>query len=294
LLSQLTGIVAPVFLLAGLGFAWHRLGFAFERDFVTRIVMNVSAPCLIVDTLGSLQLPLHDFLIMLGAAGVFFVINALLAAGVLRAIGLPSRSFLPALTFGNNGNLGLPLALFAFGEAGLGLAMAVFVFSAVSQFSIAPMFQSQAPALRTLVTTPVTYGSLVGLTLLASGAALPVGLARGISMLGSVAIPLMLLALGYSLGGFRLARIGRAALLGSLRILVGLGSAFIAAQLLGLEGLPRQVLLLQGAMPAAVFNYLLAARYQRDPQDVAGVVLVSTCIALVTTPVLLAWLLGGP
>jgi len=113
-------------------------------------------------------------------------------------------------------------------------------------------------------------------------------------MLGSVAIPLMLLALGYSLGGFRLASIGRAALLGSLRLLLGLGSALIAAQLLGLEGLPRQVLVLQGAMPAAVFNYLLAARYQRDPEDVAGIVLVSTCIALVTTPALLAWLLVQP
>jgi predicted permease len=294
LLSQLTGIVAPVFLLAGLGFAWRRFGFPFERDFVTRIVMNVSAPCLIVDTLGGLRLPLRDFLLMLGAAGLFFVISALLAAVALRAMRLSSRSFLPALTFGNNGNLGLPLALFAFGEQGLGLAMAVFVFSAVSQFSIVPMFQSQAPALRTLVTTPVTYGALLGVALLASDAALPMGLARGISMLGSVAIPLMLLALGYSLGGFRLASIGRAALLGSLRLLLGLGSALIAAQLLGLEGLPRQVLVLQGAMPAAVFNYLLAARYQRDPEDVAGIVLVSTCIALVTTPALLAWLLVQP
>ena len=294
MLSQLTGIVAPVFLLAGLGFAWRRFGFPFERDFVTRIVMNVSAPCLIVDTLGGLRLPLRDFLLMLGAAGLFFVISALLAAVALRAMRLSSRSFLPALTFGNNGNLGLPLALFAFGEQGLGLAMAVFVFSAVSQFSIVPMFQSQAPALRTLVTTPVTYGALLGVALLASDAALPMGLARGISMLGSVAIPLMLLALGYSLGGFRLASIGRAALLGSLRLLLGLGSALIAAQLLGLEGLPRQVLVLQGAMPAAVFNYLLAARYQRDPEDVAGIVLVSTCIALVTTPALLAWLLVQP
>jgi predicted permease len=291
LLAQLAGIVAPVFLLAGLGFAWCKLGFPFERDFVTRVVMNVAAPCLIVDTLGDLQLPLREFLSMLGAAGLLFCFTALLGGVALKLMGLPARSFLPALTFGNNGNLGLPLALFAFGEAGLGLAMAVFVFSAVFQFTVAPMFQSRAPALRTLVTTPVTYGALIGLVLMATDAALPMGLARGINMLGSVAIPLMLLALGYSLGGFRLARVGRASMLGSLRLLLGFGSALLAAELLGLEGLPRQVLLLQGAMPAAVFNYLLAARYQRDPEDVAGIVLVSSAVSVFTTPVLLAWLL---
>ena len=292
MLAQLAGIVAPVFLLAALGFAWSRLGFPFERDFVTRIVMNVAAPCLIVDTLAGLDLPLGDFLRMLGAAGLLFALNAAAAAAVLGLAGAPLRSFLPALTFGNNGNLGLPLALFAFGEAGLALAMAVFVLAAIAQFTLAPSFQSQAPALKTLVTTPVSYGAVIGLVLLATGTSLPVGLGRGISMLGSVAIPLMLLALGYSLGGFRLSGLGRALGYGGLRLLLGFGAAFATVQLLGLEGVSRQVLLLQGAMPAAVFNYLLAARYDRHPQDVAGIVLVSTCLALFTTPVLLAWLLG--
>ena len=292
MLAELTAIVAPVFLLAGVGYAWSRLEFPFERDFVTRVVMNVSAPCLIVDTLAGLALPISQFLVMLAAAGALFTINGIAGALALKAIGMPLRSFLPALTFGNNGNLGLPLALFAFGEAGLALAMAVFVFSAIAQFTLAPSFQSHAPALKTLVTTPVTYGAAVGLALLASDVALPVGLARGISMLGSIAIPLMLLALGYSLGGFRIAGAGRALILGTLRLLLGLAAAFAAAELLELEGLSRQVLLLQGAMPAAVFNYLLAARYDRHPEDVAGIVLVSTCLALVTTPVLLAWLLA--
>ena len=53
----------------------------------------------------------------------------------------------------------------------------------------------------------------------------------------------------------------------------------------------RQVLILQGAMPAAVFNYLLAARYGRHPEQVAGIVLVSTGLSVATIPLLLAWLL---
>ena len=291
MLSQLVGIVAPVFLLAGLGFVWSRLGFPFEREFVTRIVMGVAAPCLIVDTLGGLSLPLADFFVMLGAAGLLFGLSAAGGALILKLCGAPLRSLLPAMTFGNNGNLGLPLALFAFGETGLALAMAVFVFASVTQFTLAPAFQSQAPALKTLVTTPVTYGAMVGLALLASDTQVPIGLARAIEMLGSVAIPLMLLALGYSLGGFRLTAMASALAFGSLRILLGFLAALFAAELLNLEGVSRQVLILQGAMPAAVFNYLLAARYGRHPEQVAGIVLVSTGLSVATIPLLLAWLL---
>jgi predicted permease len=291
LLAQLAAIVAPVFLLAGVGFVWRRLGLRFERDFVTRLIMSVAAPCLIVDTLAGLALPPGDFLLMVGAAAVLYTLNAAAAVTMLQLAGLPLRSFLPALTFGNNGNFGLPLALFAFGETGLGLAMAVFVLASTTHFTVAPVFQSRAPALTSLLTTPVIYAAVLGLVLLVADWSLPVALGRGVSMLGSIAIPLMLLTMGYSLAGLRLARLRRSLVLGALRLALGFGAALTTVELLGLEGLIRQVLLLQGAMPAAIFSYLLAARYQRHPEDVAGIVLVSTVISLVTVPLLIAWLL---
>jgi hypothetical protein len=43
-------------------------------------------------------------------------------------------------------------------------------------------------------------------------------------------------------------------------------------------------------MPAAVFNYLLAQRYDRSPEQVASIVVVSTLLAAVSLPLLLPFL----
>jgi predicted permease len=49
----------------------------------------------------------------------------------------------------------------------------------------------------------------------------------------------------------------------------------------------RGVLIIQSAMPAAVLNYLFAARYNNDPQEVAGVVVISTLMSVVALPLFL-------
>jgi predicted permease len=49
---------------------------------------------------------------------------------------------------------------------------------------------------------------------------------------------------------------------------------------------------LQGAMPTAVFNYLFAARYARHPDDVAGIVLVSTLLVALLLPWLVSYVLA--
>ena len=54
----------------------------------------------------------------------------------------------------------------------------------------------------------------------------------------------------------------------------------------------RGILILQGAMPAAVFTYLFAARYERAPDDIAGIVLLSTAFSMITLPFVLAWVLS--
>jgi predicted permease len=104
---------------------------------------------------------------------------------------------------------------------------------------------------------------------------------------------MMLLALGNTLGGFRVARLPFASFWGLVRLAIGLGIAIAVAGLLGLEGVPRGVLILQGAMPAAMFSYLFAARYGRQPDDVAGIVLMSTLFSVLTLPFVVAYALNA-
>ena len=75
------------------------------------------------DSLSKLTLPLAEFGAMVGATIALTLGVAFISFVLLKALRLPLPSFLPALTLGNTGNLGLPLCLFAFGEEGLGLAV---------------------------------------------------------------------------------------------------------------------------------------------------------------------------
>jgi predicted permease len=281
--------------MAGIGYLWRCTGAPFDLPFVTRIIMYIAGPALVFESLAKLKLPLGEFVEMVGATIVMTLCVAAVAAVLIRIMGLSQRSFLPALTLGNTGNLGLPLCLFAFGEQGLGLAVAIYVTNSVLQFTLVPLLQSRVSLLRTILTTPIIYGAVAGLAVLTLDIELPVWLDNTIVTLGGLLIPLMLMALGNTVGGLKAHNLPRALLLGSARIVIAFGVAVGVSFALGLTGVAQGVLVLQGAMPAAVFSYLFAARYDRDADDIAGIVLVSTLLGALLLPFLVTYALylGG-
>ena len=48
------------------------------------------------------------------------------------------------------------------------------------------------------------------------------------------------------------------------------------------------MVLIESAMPVAVFNYLLAARYDRHPEEIAGAIVISTPVSIVSALALAA------
>lgn len=295
MIAQVAAVLLPVFSIAAVGYVWRRLGAAFDLAFVTRLIMNVAGPCLVFDSLSNLTLPIQQFLTMVGASIAMMIGIALFGFLLLKALGLSIVSYLPALAIGNTGNLGLPLCFFAFGEQGLGLAVAVYVTNSVGQFTLVPLLQARTSPLKTLVTTPVIYGAVGGALVLATGAHIPPWVQDTIELLGNLMIPLMLLALGYTVGGLRARNMRRSVGLGAARLALAFGVAVGISELFGLEGMAQGVLVLQGAMPAAVFSYLFAARYERDAEDVAGIVLMSTLLGAALMPFLVSYALylGG-
>jgi predicted permease len=218
---------------------------------------------------------------------------SVIGASVLSITRQPLRSFLPPVVFGNTGNLGLPLCYFAFGSEGLVLAVAVYLVYSVSQFLFGPLVQGREPAWKTLTRTPMIYAALIGIALLASDTRLPAALSNTLELLGGLAIPLMLLALGHSLASFRIRQPGIAFRIALFRLVLGFGVGVGAAEIFGLTGAMRGVVIIESAMPLAVFNYLLAARYDRHPDDIAGAILISTVIAFLTMPLLILFALDG-
>jgi len=290
-IAEVAAVLAPVFVLAALGYGWRLTGAPFDLPFVTRVIMYVAGPCLVFTSLSELTVPLADFWHMVGAMIVVTLTVAAVSAVLINALGLSQRSFLPALTLGNTGNLGLPLCLFAFGEEGLGLAVAIYVTNSLLQFTFVPMLHSRVSALRTLATTPMLYGAVAGLAVVMTDATVPTWLANTLGSIGDLLIPLMLMALGNTVGGLTAHNLRRAVGLGAARLIISFVVAVGVSYALGLSGVAQGVLVLQGAMPAAVFSYLFAARYERDADDIAGIVLVSTLLGAVTLPLLVSYAL---
>jgi predicted permease len=285
--SQLIPILAPVFIVALLGYGWARLALPFDREFVTGIVMNIGVPCLILQGATGLDAEVSLFMSMIGYALLALIVCAVVGTVVLRALGQPLRSYLPPVAFGNAGNLGLPLCLFAFGPRGLGLAIGFYLVGSVAQFLVGPLFQGRKPVWRTLLSTPVNYAAVLGVALLSTGTALPAWLGNTVQLLAGMAIPLMLVALGHALGSFSLNRLRVATALALARLGLGLAVGLGIVWLFGLEGTERGVVLIESAMPVAVFNYLLAARYDRHPEEIAGAIVISTLLSFATLPLLL-------
>lgn len=291
MVAEILTIIAPVFLIAALGYLWARAGKRFDSVMVTELTVLVTTPCLVIDTFLRAELSMGAFGDMVVATLVLYTLVALSGALVLLLLRWPQRHFLPSLIFGNTGNMGLPLCLFAFGEEGLALGITLFAVSAILNFTLGVSLAAGSVSPKQMVRMPILYAVAFSILILTTGLSLPSWVAETLRLLAGVTIPLMILALGVSLARLKIANLGQALVLSIVRIGVGAGLGFLVAALLGLEGTARGVLIIQAAMPAAVFNFLFAERYSAAGPQVAGVVLVSSLLSVASTPLLLLFLL---
>jgi predicted permease len=284
-------IVAPVFLLAGIGFAWVKLGFEYRIQFVTQLAMTLSVPCLIFVSLMNTQIEPAALTALSLATVVAYGGVTLAAAAVVWGMGLNRRTYLAPLIFGNTGNLGLPLALFAFGDAGLSYAVVVFAVMAIWSFTFGIWLVAGAGSFGKVMREPLVWGTLLGALFLVQGWQTPKFLTNTLSLLGQMAIPMMLITLGVAVARLTPGGIGRAVVLSAIKLVICVAIAWTAGMYFELDHTALGVLVLQVATPVAVTSYLLAEKYGADAQSVAGLVVASTLMSVAALPILLAFLL---
>lgn len=290
--NELFAVIAPILICAGLGYGWARRGIDYPVDFVTRLVMNIGAPCLILSSFSHADIDIGKMAEVSAAALVILLIMLVLGGVLIRLMRLKVSTFLPSLLFPNIGNMGLPLCLFAFGQTGLALALTIFLVIFTLQMSLGILLTAGHGHPRELFRQPVLWATVMAVILVGNGESLPVWLDNTTSILGGVTIPLMLITLGVSLAQLKVAEWKHSLLFSLIRVLGGFGLAVLVAGLFGLEGVDRGVLILQSSMPVAVFNYLLALRYQREPGEVAGMVVLSTLLAFALLPFIVSFVLA--
>lgn len=285
--SILLDVVGPVFLVALVGYIWARSGNPLDSAFVALIVNSIATPCLIIDTLTRSGLKPQALGEMAAAAIVCMAITLAASYALLRAAKLPLKTFWPAMTWSNGGNIGLPMCLFAFGEKGLSLAIAFFTISSLSNYTIAQGIAAGGMRFGEIIKMPIIYAIAFALILVLGGFQMPVFAGRAVQLIGGIAVPMMLLSLGYSLANLTVSSMRRSLLLSLARLLGGFAIGWLVAWMFGLTGIARGVLIIESAMPAAVLNYLFAARYNNQPEEVAGLVVLSTLMALLFLPIFL-------
>lgn len=286
-LADIASVIAPIFVIAGIGFAWGRSGRGFDTNMVGALTINLGVPCLIFSTLTKLQVSPEAFGHMAGAFTLAVAGSMAVGAVILRAMKLDVAGFLPTVVFANNGNMGLPLCLFAFGDAGLALGICAFVISSVGNFTIGIGLVSGRLTLRDILKNPYVYVIAAALVFMVTGARPPRWVANTTEIVGGMSIPLMLVALGVSLSRLKVQSLGRSVILALVRIATGFLMGLGLSWALGFEGAARGVLILQCSMPTAVINYIIAARYERHAGEVAGVIVTSTLIVFAALPLLL-------
>jgi predicted permease len=293
--------VLPVLLIGGLGYL---VGRARSLDLapITGLTVLVLVPAIVFDSLARATLP-RDLLFRLVLHVALQLVGVwVLTVVVARVVGWrgPARGgLLLATLFGNSGNVGLPLALFAFGPAGLAIAGGWFAVMAIGSSTIAPYLAARSrggvrEALGRVGRQPIIYAVVAGVIVNLSGWTLPGPAANASQLLAGGAVAVMLLLLGLQLARLTVREEAPGATLATaIRLLAVPPIAWTTGRLVGLEGVAFAVAVLQASTPTAVTSALWALEFDARPALVSAAVVVSTIVSVVTLTILLAVLTMG-
>jgi predicted permease len=296
MLDVFTDVVLPVAICVLLGGAigrWRGVNVAP----LSALVFYLFAPALVFNALTTTDLP-ADLSFKIVAVLLASYVAMLIVATMWSLLRRHDHSMRAGYALGasspNIGNMGLPVAQFAFGDIGLQIAVMNFVAGSVLTSSAGIAIASTAggdasQALRAPFRYPSMYAAAAGVALNVLGIDLPTALEASSETLAGATIPIMLVVLGLQLQTLH----GSDHLFDLLavnlqRLVVAPGAAWLVATMLDLEGIERGTLVVLAAMPAAVMTTILATEFRAQPGFVTRVVVSSTLASIATLTVLIA------
>lgn len=300
LIQAFIQVLLPIVVVVSVGYILKRY-LPIDTRSLNRVSMYALSPALIFINIIKIQIPGVEVLrISLVSVAVCFGsgLIAYVAARVMRQDAKSTAALLLVTMFMNSGNYGLPTAHFAFGEAGLQRALLYFIAQAMMAqtltIAIAQAGNSNwQSGLKQVLRMPPIYAVLLGIGLRWLGVSLDApnmvgSLLKGIDMIAQATLPFLLMLLGMQLAqstaidDVRLTGIGVA-----IRLVVSPLLAWGVATLLQLDPLATNVVIIQASMPTAVNMVLYSLEFDARPQFVAGTVVITTLLSVLTLTVLL-------
>ena len=290
MLIRIVEILFPLFAITALGYV---VGRRMKPDLsqANKLNMDVFVPALVFAALANKAFDISAFLPLVIAVSLVVVGSGLAAWALARALGMQAKTLVPPIMFNNCGNLGLPLAVLTFGETALAPMVVMFMVSNLVHFSFGAWLLDHRVRLLTVWKVPSVLATFLGLSVSLSHFEVWPPLLIAIRMLGEISIPLMLFGLGVRLADSRISAVGIGVFGALARPLIGLALAWAVLQLIELPAREQALLLVFGALPPAVLNFMFAERYQQEPGKVASMVLIGNLAAVVFLPLALALVL---
>jgi predicted permease len=303
---SLAGLVAPVFLVIGIGYIIRRVGWlTAEADAsLMRVIVNLLFPCLILDTiLGNRALESAGNVLLAPAVGFGTVgLGLALSYWTAPAFGIRDnrqrRTF--ALTCGlyNYGYVPLPLiqklfdpqttAVLFIHNVGVEIALWTAGVGLIVGAGNTPV--NGSGVLKRILSPPVlAIMAAMGLHFAGARYWLPAIALSAVHNMGSAAIPLGLILTGATFADqMRNLSVANGTSLSVGATLLRLG-AIPLVMLLVARYLPcpeelRRIVVIQSAMPSAVIPVLLSKHYGGDPGAAMRIVLITSALSLITIP----------
>jgi malate permease and related proteins len=283
MLERIASIILPVFSVIALGWLYARR-VKPDMAVVNRISMNVLAPALVFSALSSKDFDVAaNKLLLVGSVGVVLG-SGLLAWPFARLMRSNVRTFVPPMMFNNCGNMGLPLAVLAYGAVGFSPMVALFTISNLLQFTLGVWIIDHHARFGNLVRNPMVIATVLGFAFAVIHPPVPEWLSVAIKLVGDALIPMMLLSLGVRLyeatfADWRIGVVG-----GLVCPLTGLAIAALLASALDLDHTQQGLLILFGSLPPAVLNFMVAEQFRQEPGKVASIVLIGNLLSIVFVP----------
>jgi malate permease and related proteins len=306
-IGELFRLILPVFALIAVGVALRRFHWvegAAEASLI-RLVVYVCMPCLVFETVvgngslrdpGNLLLPpLAGFVSTVAGFGVAYL--AARSIGLGKGTGL--RTFAVSAGICNYSYLPLPIVGAIWGERAQGLVLVHNLGVDTALWSVGLIILTGASARegwRRLI-SPVLVTLLVAVAINVTGSSphVPGFVGSMAHSLGICTVPIGLLMTGVSLADYldepsRLLHRNIALAACVVRLLIMPALMLCFARLLPCSVELKRVLVVEAAMPAAVFPIIMARHYGGQPLTAVQVVLATTAAGLVACPL---WIRAG-
>ncbi len=305
-LAHFVSLTAPLFALIGLGYALARSGRwpGAVNDALSRFVFTIAIPALLFRLMGGFaQLPPVDPRVLaayFGGCFIVFAIGRAVSGWVFAHDGVSQSVFALGGVFSNTVLLGIPLVGSTLGDAAMPTVSLIVVFNALTLWMLVSVSVEWArhravsagrflTTARGVLVNPVVASILAGAAFSLTGSSLPPLADRTLALIAQAAVPLSLIALGLGLGEHPLAAGWKAsAAIAAIKLAVQPAVVWALARLLGLDAPTTAVVTLMAALPVGANVYLMARQFRALEGPVAASLVLSTAVAAVSTPVVLA------